>query len=329
MVAEQPIEEAPSYIRWGLEDSKYAIELKLELGAAISRELARALPSDIEVGGILIGSLFKTPAGTTLRIDEIEMVPRRPEDGAIYTLGPEYQKRFPEVRAATKTRHKMPVGFFRSHCRSGPLRPALADRTMLASEFKHSAYAFLLIEGREPHKAVFFLAESGELPNEPAVREFRFSEAEFKALPEVEAEDINPAARPDASARPDINWYAWGAALAGLLLALALWFSAGRPSLSEWLQPSSSQLNLKLQARNELLRISWNHDARQIGPASNAALTIADGQSRREIKLGADELKLGSIEYDSAGRPVTVTLSVNNGDAAPLKQTASWPPSSP
>ncbi len=327
MGSEQRIqEEAPSYIRWGLENSAYAIELKLDLVGAISRELAEAEALDIEIGGVLIGKVLKGPAAT-LRIDEIEMIPRRPEDGAIYVLGPDYQKRFPEVRAKAKARHKVAVGFFRSHCRSGPLRPAIADRTMLTAEFKDSAYVFLLIESREPHKASFFIAETGELANEPAVREFRFNEAEFKALPEIEAEDIGATAPISAGARAGINWYTWGAAAAAVVIVLAVWLIAGRPAVSDWLGAASQQLDLKLTASQEILKISWNHDAREIGPSSTATLVIGDGKNRREIKLGADELKLGSVDYDSSGRPIEVTMTVNNSDSAPLTQTAGWPPS--
>lgn len=326
MASEQRIEEeAPSYIRWGLENSAYAIELKLDLVGAISRELSEAEPLDIEIGGVLIGKVLKGPTAT-LRIDDIEIIPRRPEDGAIYMLGPDFQKRFPEVRARAKARHKIAVGFFRSHCRSGPLRPAIADRTMLTAEFKDSAYAFLLIEAREPHKASFFIAESGELTNEPAVREFRFNEAEFKALPEIEAEDISAAAPGKPGAQAGMNRYTWGAAVAAVVIVLALWLIAGRPAISDWLQPASKQLDLKVAARHDVLKISWNHDAREIGASSTATLTIADGTSRREIKIGADELKLGSVDYDSSGRPVKVTMTVNNADSAPRSETAAWPP---
>lgn len=322
--SEQRIEEeAPSYIRWGLENSAYAIELRLELVSTISHELAHAERLEIEIGGVLIGKVLKGPS-PTLRIDDIEMIPRRPEDGAIYMLGPDYQKRFPEVRAAAKAQHKAAVGFFRSHCRSGPLRPSLADRTMLTAEFKDGAYGFLLIEGRELNKAAFFIAERGELPTEPSVREFRFNEAEFKALPEVEADD-SPIAPRKPGALAVRSWYAWVAAAAGLVIAIALWLGAGRPAISNWLAPASKQLDLKLAAQQDVLKISWNHDTNRIGPSSIATLTIIDGASRREIKLGADELKLGSVDYDSSGRPVQVTITINNSDSSPVTQTASWP----
>ena len=210
MASEQRIEEeAPSYIRWGPELSGYAIELRLDLVTIIAHELAQAERLDTEIGGVLIGKLLKGSTAT-LRIDEVQMIPRRPEDGAIFMLGPDYRKRFPEVRAAAKARHRAAVGFFRSHCRSGPLRPALADRTMLAEEFKDEAYVFLLIEAHKPHRAAFFLAENGELPKEPSVREFRFDEAEFRALPEVDAEEgITRGERSRREPGATSNLYPW------------------------------------------------------------------------------------------------------------------------
>jgi hypothetical protein len=326
MASEQRIEEeAPSYVRWGPEHSACAIELKLDLVGTISHELGPAERLDIEIGGVLIGRVVKGEP-TTLRIEEVQMIPRRPEDGAIFMLGPDYQKRFPEVRAAAKARHKVAVGFFRSHCRSGPLRPSLADRTLLGQEFKDGNYVFLVIESREPHRSAFFVAEGGELPNDPSVREFRFNEAEFKALPEVEAEDGGRSAeQAGPKAQGDSNWYAWVAGAVGLVLAIAFWLAAGRSGGSSWFQPGSKQLELKLAHKADLLNISWNHDARQIGPASVGTLLIVDGPSRREIKLSADELKVGNVEYDSSGRPVAVTMTLNNPESAPISDSASWP----
>jgi hypothetical protein len=325
MRPEERTDEALSYIRWGAESSAYAVELRLDLVSTITLALADAKPLDIEIGGVLIGSVVKGPT-PTLRVDQVEMIPRRPEDGAIFMLGPDYQKRFPEVRAAAKASHKVAVGFFRSHCRSGPLRPSLADRTLLEEEFKNTAYAFLLIEASEPYRAAFYIAESGELPKERSVREFRFDEAEFRALPEIEVDERStPRAAAASGAQGERSWYIWVAGAAGLVLAIALWLEGGRMGISNWLQPGSKELDLSLGTRQDVLKISWNHDARQIGPASNATLTITDGASRREIRLGADELKLGNVYYDSSGRPVQVTITINNPETAPITRSVSSP----
>ena len=66
---QQATEEAPLYIRWNAERVPYAVELRLELVAEISKEMARAEKSGIEVGGVLLGWL-PSAASATLRIEE-------------------------------------------------------------------------------------------------------------------------------------------------------------------------------------------------------------------------------------------------------------------
>jgi len=319
-------EESPFYIRWSPEHSRFAIELKLHLVSKISEELNRTEKLDIEIGGVLIGNVLggRVP---TLRIDAIEIMRRGAENGAIYIPGPDHLKRWEEIRKAARAQHKTALGMFRSHCRPGPLKPSLADRSLLSTEFKSAAYALLLIQVSAPRTAAFFIAENGELPQDASVREFRFNEAEFRALPEVEAETATAQGeQPVPRARSSRNWYI-GSAVAGLLIVLiALWLAAGSGALPDWLATGSKQLDLKVASSDHLLKISWNHDARQMGSASTATVTITDGSSRREIKLGADELKMGSVAYDGAGREVDVTMTVNTAGAVPMTESAKWTP---
>jgi hypothetical protein len=319
-------DESPFYIRWSPEHSQFAIELKLDLVSRVSTELNRTEKLDIEIGGVLIGSVLggRVP---TLRIDLIEILARGAENGAIYLPSPDHLRRFEEVRKMARAQHKTALGFFRSHCRPGPLKPSLADRSLMSEEFKDPVYALLLIQASAPRTAAFFIAENSELPKEASVREFRFNEADFKALPEVQAEvPAGPGERSEAPAPSQRNWYI-GAAVAGLLIVVsALWLAAGSGAMPEWLATGSKQLNLKVTGNDHLLKISWNHDARPMGSASTGRITIVDGSSRREIKLGADELKMGGVEYDGAGRRVEVTMTVNTPEAAPLSESAKWAP---
>lgn len=322
-------EESPFYVRWSPEHSRFAIELRLDLVPKLTVELNQAESLNIEIGGVLLGSMLSGSV-PTLRIEAIDILPRSAESGAIYLLGPEDQQRLAEVRKAARAQHRTAVGFFRTHCRPGPLKPSLADRSMLAAEFKSSAYALLLVEASMPRTAAFFVAENGELPPQASVREFRFNEADFRALPEVEADPAELSGSPAALASLSRNWYIWAAIAGMLLVVIALWVAAGRGAVPDWLATGSTRLDLKVIASDHLLRISWNHDLRQIKPASSATITIADGASRREIKLGPDELKLGSLEYDGAGRRVEVAMTLNpnahNRQSAPLSESVKWPP---
>jgi hypothetical protein len=251
------------------------------------------------------------------------MIPRGAENGGVYIPGPDHLTRFAEIRRAAREQQRTALGFFRSHCRPGPLKPSLADRSLLDTEFKSAVNLLLLVQAAAPHTAAFFVAERGEWPEDASVREFRLNEDEFRALPEVEAETAGAEA-PGRAYSPR-NWYI-GAALAGLLVVLAgFWLTSGGGALPDWLAMGSPRLDLKVAPSGHLLRISWNHDARQIGPASTGTVVIADGATRREIKLGADELKMGAVEYDGAGRRVEITMSVNTPGAPQLSETASSP----
>lgn len=322
MAAEQSVaEEAPFYVRWGPEHSSYAIELKLELVSKIANELNAAEKLDVEIGGLLIGSVLggSTP---TFRIEEIEMIPR-PENGAVFLLGPEQQERFRELRRQARSRRKVVVGFFRSHCRPGPFKPSIADRTSLSTEFNRAPYLMLLIQTQAPCPAAFFVAQNGELPPDSSVREFRFNETEFKALPEIEADPAALSEAGETAAGVPRGWYVGVGAAAALVLALTIWFGVLRAGVPDWLG-ASKQLDLKVVSRNHLLSISWNHDSRQIGLASTATLEIVDGASRRELKLGADELKLGAVEYDPASNAVQVNMTLSSPNSGPISESARW-----
>ncbi len=190
---ERASEEAPLYVRWNPDRSPYAVELRLDLVAELSNELARAESLGTEVGGVLVGS-YPNAYSPTLRIDEVEMIPRGAEEGTTFIPDPGQQDRFGEIRARARMRQRDAVGFFRTHLRPGLLRPSLADRSLLSREFRESLYAVLLIQGREPRTATFFLASNGHLSGEPSVRNFRFDEREFRALPEVQPEATAPRA---------------------------------------------------------------------------------------------------------------------------------------
>jgi len=325
---EQPGEEAPLYVRWNPDRSPYAIELRLDLVAKISGELARAEKLGVEVGGVLIGS-FPNAYTPTLRIEDAEIVPRAAEEGAIYVLDPGQHDRFANIRSRAKARERDAVGFFRSHLRPGIMRPSLADRSLLSAEFRDSLYAVLLIEGREPHMAGFFLATaSGQLPGEPSVRNFRFDEGEFRALPEVQpgaTAPLSQEAPPRVKVRSKARVYATVATLLAIAVVacLLMWTFSNEGSLPPLLQ-LSSPLRLAVTDRDHLLRISWNHAARELNGAAGATVVIVDGTSRREVEIGLDELRLGAIEYERSTAQVQVTMIINTPGSSSPNETVDW-----
>jgi hypothetical protein len=317
-------EQVPLYVRWNPDRSPHAIELRLELVARISGELGQAERLGIEVGGLLLGTL-PGPESPTLRIDEVSMIGRRFEDGAIYMLEPGQQYRFAEIRESAKSRGRVPVGFFRSHLRPGPLQPSVADKALLAEQFGQSLYVLLLIQSREPRTASFFLASDGQLPDQPSVRKFFFDDSEFKFLPEVSGEEIEARATDQVAPLPNVDQrYRWLAVASIAALALLLILGAFAGGIARLFRLPSNKLDLGVTDHENVLRITWDHSAPFITQATGAVITILDGKSRREIHLGPDELKLGEVDYEHQTPKVNVSLILESPDANLPPQTFDW-----
>ena len=314
--------ETPLYVRWGADRSPYAIELKLELVGRLRRELQVAAAAGTEIGGVLVGAL-PTAKSPTLRIEDVDLIARRADDGATFMLENGGNERFGEVRRRAQARERVAVGFFRSHLRTSPLRPAIADRTLLAEQFKDPVYTLLLVDGNEPFTASFFVASNGPLPSEMSVREFRFDEAEFRALPELESEYTGKAIAPNPAVRHSpIRTIALLGAIAFALLAIVWYFNQSLFPLF-W-TPTANSLQLTVAAEGRVLRISWNHGARDFDRASNATLTIHAGDEQRELRLGLDDLRLGAVELETTAAKVEVTLALNTPGSVSTSQSVVW-----
>lgn len=313
--------QAPLYIRWAPFRSPYAIELRLDLVPHLLAEIERAAAAGLEVGGVLVGS-YPNAQTPTLRVEEIELMARRPENGAIYVPHPETNRHLHEIRLRAQRQSRALVGFFRSHARSTPLLPSITDRSLISEQFSQGVFALLIIEARAPHFAAFFLSAGGQLPEEPSTREFVLDEDEFKALPE-----IRPAGAVDRHQgrreTPNVPFYALLAVGLIALVSLLAWaFQRGIVDL--WSGRSSNQLGLTLTATDHVLRISWDHSARSISDARGATILIADGTAHHEVRIGPDELRLGTVDYERTAPRVDVTMTLDNPAANVQPQSATW-----
>ena len=267
-------DDSPLYVRWNADHPPIAVELRLDLVAKIARQIDAVEKLNIEIGGILLG----TPPNAlsqTLRIDDFEIIPRRAEDGQVFMLDPKEHDRFLTTRWEAKTRGRTVVGLFRTHLRAGPRRPSLADRTLLAGEFNDQMHSLLLIEGRQPRTASIFVGSRTALPEEPSIPEFRFNEAEFKGLPELDSAPLAPVA--EIAPRRRHRWFASvGVFVLALLAAgLYLWFAP-----VELLHHFNDSPGLDLTVTgNRTVKIASNDSASAIGKAISAKLVIVDGQA--------------------------------------------------
>jgi hypothetical protein len=328
MSQQQSNDDAQQYVRWSPYRSPYAIELKLELVPRLIGEIETAERLGIEVGGVLIGSFNDSPPAT-LRIEEFELVPRNADDGPVYMLDAGQRQYLAGLRVGATARGTSAVGFFRSHLRPGPLRPSLADRSLLVGQFKDPVYTVLLIEAREPRMGAFFLALNGQLSTEPAVQEFRFGERALRSAreirPNVTSEKYDAGSQGKSlvvGADHRVRRYVLMAAL--LLIALSAGIFSW-PILSGLLS-SFDRLDLAVEESNQVLKISWNHAVLGLGRATDASLVIADGANRRVIQLGRDELEWGVVEYEprTGEQQIRVTLNVNMPGSTSLTQSADW-----
>lgn len=308
------LEIAQLYVRWPAERSPFAIEFRLDLVSQLSMELSRGAQQGIEIGGVMLGRMLpgRMP---TLRVEAIEMIRRRPEDGSTFLLSPGQLNLFEGICQAAKSGTRTAIGLFRSHLRSELLRPSTADRSLVVEQFGGQPHALLLVQGSPPYAAAFFASDGSELPPEPTISEFPLDARALKTLPEVPVDESAAATRPIGT-RSSHNRSLWLlGALAILVAALFVWLVAREP-LQASLPRAANGIDLGITGSGSLLRIDWNHSARDVERASSATVTIQDGARRVQLSLDPGELRFGSIEYQRqrTSRLVSVAMKLYTPD---------------
>jgi hypothetical protein len=73
-----------------------------------------------------------------------------------------------------------------------------------------------------------------------------------------------------------------------------------------------------------ILTITWNHSSSDLAKAVAAKLVIEDGKGSREVPIGGDELRLGTIEYRHVSDEVKITFVVNMPGSITISQSVDW-----
>jgi hypothetical protein len=188
------LDEQELFYRWRDERSPYIVELKLSLVPRLLADLLAAERIGLEAGGVLAGSFPRAVGLPTLRIEEYLLVGRRAGDGLPYIPLGEQRARFTAIRKRVATRDLSAVGYFRSHLRAGPFELTIADRDLLAAEFRNSVHVALLIArdqsdaapGESPRNlATLFVSVKGIIQNRLDPLTFPFDVGELEKLNSV------------------------------------------------------------------------------------------------------------------------------------------------
>lgn len=195
------------YYRWKPEQAKFAVELNLALVDRFSREIAKTggggEKPNAEIGGILLGSI-PTDAPSTLRIEDMELVPCDYRSGPYYLLEGFDRARFFERRRdlALKESELQPVGLFRTHTRDSALLLSPEDHELMVNEFPLGLRVALLIKPSTTgsSEAAFFLPERGRMQEERSYLSFPFRKAQLAPLaaPAIRKEQLT-AQEPEPS----------------------------------------------------------------------------------------------------------------------------------
>jgi hypothetical protein len=321
------------YIRWPSGNANYLIELNSDVIHELESEIAAAENSGIEIGGVLLGSLEPSPI-PTLRVESLEVIASGPDDGPLYLFSPQQQEEFAAAGQRAAARNTVPVGFFRSHLRSGPLVLSLADKGFLWKQFRSANYLALLVEAREPHQAHLSVWKGGQVAFQSSVPAFPFGD-ERSAPPAYVAPPVKPGQETLSSTvleRPSVpeqrrtmspDWLVLCSVLV-FALGIVLWPVWQATFGGPWAPLSPDHIALSVQQRGPDLRVTWDKKMPEISRAEGATLTILDGSRRSEVQLGRDDLKFGNVVYPYASEKVEASLALNMGNTGSLTQSAIW-----
>jgi hypothetical protein len=180
--------------------------------------------------------------------------------------------------------------------------------------------SFLLLEGRQPRRGSFYLANGGALPEEPTIPAFAFDENAFKGLPESTGDPTAATSRTKRLPHK-IPWVAV-ASIGLLLFLIGLWTFGS--SIAQALRPNSNQVGLSVFSAGSNLKISWDHSAPIISKAVAANLVITDGRGHHEVRLDSDDLRLGQVVYQRVGKKVYIIMQLDTPGFHSSPQTFDW-----
>jgi TonB family protein len=285
----------------------------------------------LEVGGIVFGDV----EGEELRIEGFLEAPCEHRYGPSYSLSDNDREKLTEL--LTMPRHGQPpvVGFYRSFTSREPVIEA-GDEALVAEHFPQGYCVLLMLHPLSAEKCVatYRLFSDGKMLPAPEEPPFPFEPNRTPAM-ETVLQEPPPDPRPDPPPAPvlvaepaavPISPPMWAVepaprsrspwlavALIGLagtfggvfLYELGLSHSQNRPT--PW---RFAELYLDARPESGTLQVTWDAAAARSLDATRGALTIADGDTRREVELGPAQVQAGRYTYAPEHADVAVRLTL-------------------
>jgi hypothetical protein len=303
----------------------------------------------VEIGGLLLGTAdFKSSPVVEIKDFVPFLSEYRPDHKFI--LSDADQRKLENKLAAMREERAdglMVVGYYRSHIGTG-LSLSESDLALAEAHFYDPADVFLLVKPSTDGSSTagFFFWDNGRIDSEFTFLEFPFearlltgarvkpsilgrerdstefespeSRPQFDAPQTAEAEPQAPPVR-EQRATPKPPWL-WYPLFTILMIALG---AVGYQAWLKWTGPAPGEatvatvasdapaLALRVERKDNDLRVSWNRKATAVIQAKDAALSIRDGDAQQqELRLTLEQLRNGSVLYTPANASVQFRLEV-------------------
>jgi hypothetical protein len=351
---------APEFYTWTFPGAPVQIQLHLSMIERLAPEVRRASEAvpehGVEIGGLLLGTAdFQVSPIVEIK----DFVPFRTEYRADHKfIVSETDQRKLETTLADRRSEREDglsvVGYYRSHIGAG-LGLNEHDLALAEKHFYDPADVFLLVKpsADSSSTAGFFFWDNGHIDSEFTFLEFPFDArllsgvrvkpsipditpelAELEApgelqqfeTPEIGEIDLVTPVQ-ETIARPAMPWL-WYPLFTLLMIVLG---AVGYKALLQWTAsapvstPAASDvpaLSLRVERKDNDLRVSWSRQAPAVTQAKDASLSIRDGDTQQqELQLTLDQLRTGSVLYTPANNSVQFRLEVTAPDNTKTSET--------
>jgi len=305
----------------------------------------------VEIGGLLLGTAdFKSSPVVEIK-DFVPFLSEYRQDHKFILSEADQRKLENKLTAIRKERADglTIVGYYRSHTGTG-LSLNESDVALAEAHFYDPADVFLLVKPSTDGSSTagFFFWDNGRIDSEFTFLEFPFdarlltggrvkpsildrapevtaferpeSGPQFAAAQTVEAEPQAPPVRDRRRATHSLPWL-WYPLFTVLMIALG---AVGYQALLKWTPAAPGEatvasdapaLALRVERKDNDLRVSWNRKATALIQAKDATLSIRDGDAQQqELRLTLEQLRYGSVLYTPANASVQFRLEVTAPD---------------